>query len=335
MNNILSSILSYLEDIYQNIEIIHNIVVKIREIWKKLSSVFILFYFLLICIQFKIIRRFIIKHTNYDKVVIFLYSHTNLFVFMILSTLVIWYIYKIWKYSKRIIDNQKYHATFIENFHIIFLHDIRDNIKELDLITFKPNDVDYNKYIKNKMFQELVNNLQPYVDFLANHLTEYCNSTISVCIKLVKYDTNFAMTINRSKNTRQDRQKENEDVNINNNDDFKFLVNGRATFYGKSNLKDEYENDKYNVGDDYKIWSKKYNSTLIVPIRYYSKKSNHNNVNVDFDIVGFLCIDSKDNIADWENNNSYELNLLASFADTMYIYIKKYRDLYYLYDSED
>lgn len=76
----------------------------------------------------------------------------------------------------------------------------------------------------------------------------------------------------------------------------------------------DYKNEKSD-------WPEKYNSTIVVPIRYL----NTNDGNLIHDILGFLCVDSKNSIKRWNDNNSFELQYLAIFADSIYTYIKLFQ----------
>lgn len=93
--------------------------------------------------------------------------------------------------------------------------------------------------------------------------------------------------------------------------------------FGSSNLHKIKESGQY-INDSVNWKNDKYTSTLVTPIRYYNNNSNNNDTNIKSDIIGFLCIDSEDEIKEWENEDSFELQLLATFSDILYVYIKEF-----------
>lgn len=331
----LEELLIFLETLYKNIKILQKIIQYIRKLWKVGIYFIILLIIFLFLLQIKVLRNFILKYSAQNQIITYIYNNSNYIIFIFFIILSIVYLYKIWKIGK--IDNQKNTIAeeFVDKLHTNFIHDIRDNIKELDnnIEDFNKNIEVLSNRVRTYMFENLTRTMQAYTDFLADYLSGYCDSTISVCIKIVKFedqneDKPEAMTLTRSSNTKKNRVKENEIVSIKDNDDFKFLYEGKNTFYGKANLIKEHNEGNYNVQDNINIWSRKYMSTLIAPIRYYSENIKYNNTNLNFDILGFLCIDSDKVMKQWENPNSHELNVLAIFADTMYIYLKKYKEIY-------
>lgn len=232
---------------------------------------------------------------------------------------------------------QKDLANFI---HIKLIHDIRYKIVELENINNRlekyahDNDI---KSIEKDYIIELDNlkrTLCSYIDSLSVYLSQYRDDNISVCIKLFsKRDrrrTDFLneriITIARSSNTKEIRTNDDNTI-VGNNTDFANLCNGQSIFFGCANLSEKesaglYCNDSTN-------WEKGlYNSTLVAPIRYNAKDSKSSNNTVKPDIIGFLCIDSKKNVYEWENQDSFELQLLAIFADSLYIYIKEFYECY-------
>ena len=108
------------------------------------------------------------------------------------------------------------------------------------------------------------------------------------------------------------------------NSDFKHLCDGTNIWYHGVDLKSKYEKHEYENEADEKDWQQKYNSTIVVPIRYYNINEN---ISVN-DILGFLCIDSKKIIKNWDDANSFELQYRAIFADSIYTYIKLFRRMF-------
>lgn len=334
----LEKIIDFLEHIDKSVENFQKILALLKKIYKAIEYLIIMIYVFIISIQFKFIRNKLLDLNDekiYQDIINWVYSHSNLCLFLLLVVIIGVYLYKIWKLGKMGVVQLDNNENFVQKLHIKFIHDIRDNVKELDKTEkiLCNGNADVIQITRKSMFQILANNMQNYVDFISELLTEYCKTTISVCIKIVTIENNdinnpLAMTLVRSTNTRKKRLKNNETVKINENDDFKYLYNGANTFFGAADLISKHNEGNYNVEERIDIWKDKYKSTLIAPIRYYSKHSRNNNVDVEFEILGFLCIDANEILPQWEDINSYELKILAIFADTMYIYLKRYNDVY-------
>lgn len=298
---------------------------KFIEFFKK-SSIFSAFFANNKSFFTKIIN--FIGNNNFAFVFIFLLCLISLFIKFIISCL---------KSRIMVYTVQKKLATFI---HTQLVHDIRHKIVELENITKRletyKNNGDMNA-IENDFKIELENlkkSLTTYINSLSKFLSEYRNDTISVCIKLfLKRDrgrTDFMneriITIARSENTKAIRDTDEITI-VGKNTDFGNLCNGQSIFFGCCGLAEKesagvYSNDSSN-------WKKRYyDSTLVAPIRYNAKDNNNSNNTVKPDILGFLCIDSKKEIKEWENQESFELQVLAIFADILYIYIKEFYECY-------
>lgn len=108
------------------------------------------------------------------------------------------------------------------------------------------------------------------------------------------------------------------------NTDFTNLCKGQIVFFGSSDLHKITDSGQY-INDSRNWEENKYTSTLVTPIRYYNNDIyNSRTRNIKPDIIGFLCIDSKDEIKEWEYSDSFELQLLAAFSDVLYVYIKEF-----------
>ncbi len=168
----------------------------------------------------------------------------------------------------------------------------------------------------------LQNNVKEYINELSTYLTNYRNSTISACIKIFKrrnrnrneFQSEEIITLARSSNTEYERNNQKQTF-VGQNTDFTNLCNGQIIFFGSSNLNKINESGHY-INDSVNWESKKYTSTLVTPIRYYNDNyGNQRNINIKSDIIGFLCIDSKDEIKEWESSDSFELQMMAVFSD--------------------
>ena len=220
-----------------------------------------------------------------------------------------------------------------EFLHLQLIHKIRNNIVELEPLSLKlqkfakTNNLEAISECYNNELSILSNNLKGYVDSLSKYLTEYRGSTISICIKVFRkrdrnrseFQSEEIITLTRSSNTETDRNN-NERTFVGQNTDFTNLCKGQMIFFASSNLHKIEESGQYI--NDSKNWKNdKYTSTLVTPIRY---NNNSGNNNIKSDIIGFLCIDSMDEIPEWENSDSFELQVLAIFSDILYVYIKEF-----------
>lgn len=220
--------------------------------------------------------------------------------------------------------------------HQNLIHKVRNDIVELELLT--PTLVQYSKdknghallEFYDKELSVLRNKLKDYIDCLEKYLTEYRGNEISVCIKIFeKRDRNRTkfldekiITLTRSSNTEKERNN-NYETTIGSNTDFTNLCKGQIVFFASSNLNKIEQSGQYiNNSTNYK--NGQYKSTLVTPIRYYNNAVNNNKNNITSDVIGFLCIDSKEEIVEWESSDSFELQLLAAFSDILYVYIKEF-----------
>lgn len=213
---------------------------------------------------------------------------------------------------------QKKTLILLKMLHFKFVHDIRSKIVEVNYLLPKriskaQKDDEDMKIVYNKELEKLKNNIAPYVNALGDYLTSYRNKKISVCIKTFlngsvnkqDYMDEEIITIARSKNTKNSRNKKTYHAIVKKNSDFIDLCYGRSSFFGKTHLKQLYNSGLYK--NDSPNWWKHYNCTLVAPIRYYNKDNENTNINIDIDVIGFLCIDCKEDILEWEKADSFEL----------------------------
>lgn len=222
--------------------------------------------------------------------------------------------------------------------HIKLIHSIRNNIVELEPVLEKlekykkSNNTDAMDECYKSEVKILQDNLKAYVDALATYLSKYRNSTISVCVKIFKkrdrnrndFLSEEIVSLARSSNTEAERVNDEKTI-IGQNTDFANLCKGQIIFFASSNLYKNKESGQYI--NDSKNWKeKKYKSTLVTPIQYHNNNDSNNehNRNIKSDVIGFLCIDSQEEIKEWENSDSFELQFMAMFSDILYVYIKEF-----------
>ena len=175
--------------------------------------------------------------------------------------------------------------------------------------------------------------MQAFVDLIAQCLSSYNKDTISVCIKVIEPGQENvddldkkAKTFVRSSNTSRERKRVDECITLGKNTDFKHLCDATNIWYHGVDLKKLFAEGKYNTEAKTEDWQKKYNSTIVVPIRYFD--TNEGKGDSIHDILGFLCIDSNSVIEKWDSDGAFELQYLAVFADLIYSYIKLFRRIF-------
>lgn len=288
--------------------------------------------------NFKKFKDFLTSHHILSENVInFIFDNSNGLISILLLVALLMLTMSIRKTGKKEIKAGQITYNVIKDLHNDFIHKIRNAIYELYLLSEKlmkykiENNQDAIQEVQLHAFDNLLNNLQSFVDSLANFLSVYNKDTISVCIKIISSGQNNlkdlekkAKTLVRSHNTDRERKRTNEDITIGKNTDFIHLCEGTNIWFHGVDLKTQYEKGNYENEAEAKDWQAKYNSTIVVPIRYY----NANDGNPIHDILGFLCIDSKNIIQSWDDVNSFELQYLAIYADTIYTYIKLFRRIF-------
>lgn len=303
-----------------------------------LLILFPFFGFIIALFNFDKFKNFLSKNNILSENLIDIISNnTNGIISMILVIALIVLIFAIKRTAKKEIQTSINTYSVINKLHNEFSHKLRDGIYNLYLknervIELKmSSNNDAIKEVQERAFDNLILDLQSFVDLIADYLSSYNMDVISVCIKIinpgqdnVEDKDKMAKTLVRSKNTKRERKRRNENIILGNNSDFKHLCDGTNIWYHGVDLKTMYDNGQYKNEAEAKDWQDKYNSTIVVPIRYYEVNDR---VSIN-DILGFLCIDSKNIIKNWDDINSFELQYLAIFADSIYTYIKLFKRLF-------
>lgn len=221
------------------------------------------------------------------------------------------------------------HKNFVHKTrdHVYRLKKQKEKIQKIELGS-EEGELEYEDIFERE-FNNLRENLRPAVDCISVIISDYLKQNVCTCIKIFTVDQlsyhlldRNVMTLVRSSNTGEDRiSEEDEFFSVIGNTDFRKLCAGKR-FYGCGDLLKEWNKGHYKNNSD--NWKTKYNSTLVVPIRYKPANPNTKVSNRKMNLLGFLCIDSMDNNEQWEDRGSYELQVLGLFADTMYIYLSAF-----------
>jgi hypothetical protein len=203
--------------------------------------------------------------------------------------------------------------------------------------------------IASTFCHSIVNNTQRIVK-------DYIGKEVSVSIKIIdnNQQKDYAVdienaeiyTLCRSDNTKQERariDKQKKSTKIHDNIDFLMVVSEKFedSYFAINNIKNFERNYIYfNTNNN---WEEYYNATMVLPICLLKstndeqilseidsleKKGLKNKKGVYTDILGFLCIDSKDKHAFKGLKGTHVLNFMAAIADGLYIHIEKCRYYY-------
>ena len=151
---------------------------------------------------------------------------------------------------------------------------------------------------------------------------------ISACIKLIADDCQSTQTFYRSKNTQKNRENrvKNKNPKFSENTDFDKIINGNEEYFYVTDLKKYKQTHEYRNSNEH---IDVYNGTIVVPIKiknefihFSTEKSN------EYNLLGFLCVDSKSNRAFTQRQMKYNLQIMFIFANIFYMILNKYK--YYL-----
>jgi len=251
------------------------------------------------------------------------------------------------KYGRLLYNLRKSTSENVYN----FLHDFRNQYFEM-IKEHKHSVSDSNDEHKIEVMTKITKDfLVKEIDYLCEIISSSCNQKISACIKIVdnigsngnpiKIDEAYVSTFCRSTNTESDRLSgdninKDKSVKLVDNTDFYDIVMGesRDGFY-QQNLQ-EYAKKLEEVGKSYRnttpeYW-KYYRGTVVAPIRIARKRLYYTESDENYDVIGFLCVDTLSTDVFRENEKFYYLKLVKAFAAESYIILNKYN--YYLNKEE-
>jgi hypothetical protein len=220
--------------------------------------------------------------------------------------------------------------------HNDFIHTLRNHISRLDLVEeqIMNNPQSDTTNILKSEYSKLQASIKPYLDSLSDYYLETTGIKVAVCIKASMFDSDSEPTENkklvdleRCKNTSRKRIKPNNSSVVGQNTDFEILYNEAGAFFGETDLKKKLKSGEYKTDSD-SVEKGYYNSALVAPIRHLSlnieQNSTSHSINIKPRILGFLCIDSKEKVDVWKDDDSYALELMGIYADALYIYLNKF-----------
>ena len=253
-------------------------------------------------------------------------------IFLILTLFLILLFFQLKKYQK--LDIMRLKAVSF-NYHKL-LHSSRDLYFNV-LKQHKNNNQniqDLGMYYKNQ--------LSKILNYLCDIMETYCGQEIFSCIKMIvpsninDIDKIELMTLCRSDNSDTMRGNyENKLIKLIDNTDFIDIIDTNSgsnlNYFYKTNLI-QYDKDLRKEGKIYKNsnpnWQNDYIGTIVVPIQIEHKFLYDTLQENSYNVIGFLCIDSKSESAFLKRQERYNVDIVKSFADIIYVLLSQYQ--YYL-----
>lgn len=227
------------------------------------------------------------------------------------------------------------------------LHKILHCLRDMNVLLHR--EIDNNTQMTKKQFSDkMTSQCIEVMTMLSNILSDALQCKVRSCVKLIDFckegevdaDKIQLITFARSGLGITDKvlREQKNSISVEQNTDFKYIFkineeyeeNSEHFFYQKdlrkydeqlkreSNGQERYENSD-------KTWRKKYNTTIVMPIRHLEAITDNE---ATYDIRGFLCVDSK-KAGSFENKNfNFTIELLKGISDIMYSYFNDWI-LYY------
>lgn len=228
--------------------------------------------------------------------------------------------------------------TYSKCFHAL-MHNIRNMLEDDDMAQEKTsyNSATAYRYHITQQSIDLMTEL-------SKHLTEAFNIEIRSCIKLFDFitpgaikptddniDTAKLKVITFARNNiglPEMLREQYRTFSVKENTDFDYIFSHKQTdseyrpaFFFKQDLV-KFDKDEKKRGRKYRNstlnWKDKYRTTIVMPIRYL--KDLQDGTVPSYDLVGYLCVDSKNTKAFASGYTTFILELLKGIADILYHY---------------
>lgn len=232
-------------------------------------------------------------------------------------------------------DTWKEYLPYAKGLHEI-LHCLRDMSKVVDDLRERPT-----KMNKEDFLRMVTHDCIDIMNKLSNILSDSMQCKVRVCLKLNDFirenetDTSKINLITFARSgcngVNAALKEQSKKIKVIENTDFEFIFNikevyeeNRVHYFYKKDLKSfDKELIKKTSGKECyknsdKSWRKYYNTTIVMPMRYL-KESNEDEV--VYDIVGFLCVDSKKAGIFEKKNFDFTIEFLKGVSDIMYSYL--------------
>ncbi len=206
-------------------------------------------------------------------------------------------------------------------------HRLRNELFRLETLPAKKrSDYDY-------LFEKLQGIAAATANDISGALTASVGEPVTVCIKyfatplnnVIDFDEVYLCVLCRSNNTDLERAGRLR-YKLTDNTDFFQIVSQDQSFFAASNLTKKSKMLKKATGKPYLSsateWSKYYRSRIVVPIRMERKLKGI--ASEGYEYLGFICADAPSAEAFRQNEISYHVDYLKTFADQLYIYFEKF-----------
>lgn len=220
------------------------------------------------------------------------------------------------------------------------LHKIRDSIFYMESVYDQADNT------SDEFEQLITQDAMQLLDAMAGEFKDFLGTDVRVCVKCLDYtavnedDIRKMNMITFARSGHQniyDMLYEHKvPIKIEENTDFtEILESGknkrqRQYFYEKNLL--EYDKKLREEGREYKnsnkFWSTDYITTIVCPIRLKRNIINNENGALEYDLVGFFCIDSKNPEAFTGEVSDFCLDLVKGIADIMFVYLDRFITYY-------
>lgn len=186
---------------------------------------------------------------------------------------------------------------------------------------------------KQDTYNVAIRNFQKVLDRVVDTIRKVTNLEVYCCIKI--FDFNKTNNINidknkwelttfcRSSNSPFRRGKPDKKAMVQLNTDFEYIMNGIDVFFCSYDLYSLQKLGEYNNSS--KDWKQYYRTTMVVPIRILKKESIDKEY---YDILGFLCIDSKSTSLFKGIIGKCIQNYIIAVADSLYMFLNRVSEQY-------
>lgn len=181
--------------------------------------------------------------------------------------------------------------------------------------------------------------LQALLDSLERIMEIDTGQVVNACIKLIlpaqteiTLDNARIQTFVRSTKSSLARSaydvNNSEPVYVKENTDFYQIFAKKAEYFYEGNLLD-YAQRLANINERYKNthlgWEDHYRGTIVVPIRIQHKFLHFTKQDKDYQVIGFLCVDSMSTDAFLPRQKKENIAFLQAHASLVYILLNKYQ----------
>lgn len=216
------------------------------------------------------------------------------------------------------------------------LHCLRDMNKTLDNLRLRQTKME-----KQDFLRMVTSDCIDILNKLSAILSDSIQCKVRTCIKLTDFiiegETNLQkiklITFARSGKDGVNAAliEQSKKIDVTSNTDFEYIFNIKEVYeesrvhyfykkdlkkYDKKIQKESNGKSKYKNSDIH--WRKRYNTTIVMPMRYLESSSEEETI---YDIVGFLCVDAK-KAGSFENKNfNFTIEFLKGISDILYSYL--------------